>query len=523
MELRKQLEERVADTNEKCFICGIEKNTFNRTLDRDAFRTHIGKDQNLWNYIYFIIYIWEQDKDDDDGLESYVRKCVTEQDLIWFPMNKAIRLAEHHDKGDVNSLKYRFRKDLNKTEGQVHGKLQFFKDQLNRTIGRVEKALEFEQEAETGLKSRRMATARMARSVSNGGFGLPVTPVATPLEGTRPTKLGRLNSFSAGGGNRPHSDSFASADDKSPAQGRSRASSSADFFSNAALNSALTASADMAPRTTRMNSSANLNSFNAMDADTKNQMHLRVVSISGLNVRRENLGQISVKVSSEFAQCSVRPMADVEQDLSTFLKKEGEGSRGNDRNASPNAKQRGLGPARASFSQSAGAGAVAPMSLRDSFSTGNGGSNLEKGFLRFDVLSNPSLLVHEGPLPMVDISKIVVKVQVLLHLGQGRDSSSLCIAAVEIPFVSLVTKAEKGGVLEVAFEQRAYEIPEQHHVSSSAATGDLRVTDVEDDPHTAVGELGGKAVYMNESPFCVITVSAIASHKLLRDWSMANK
>ena len=95
VELRKQLEQRVHDTTEKCFICGIEKNTFNRTLDREAFRIHTQQDQNLWNYIYFIIYIWEQDKDDDDGLESFVRRCVRDEEFIWFPMNKVRKNVIH--------------------------------------------------------------------------------------------------------------------------------------------------------------------------------------------------------------------------------------------------------------------------------------------------------------------------------------------------------------------------------------------------------------------------------------------
>ncbi len=82
------------DTTDRCFICGIEKNVFNRSIDRDAFKNHVKHDQNLWNYVYFIIFLWEQDKDDDDGLETFIRKCIDSEDLIWFPMNKALRLAE---------------------------------------------------------------------------------------------------------------------------------------------------------------------------------------------------------------------------------------------------------------------------------------------------------------------------------------------------------------------------------------------------------------------------------------------
>jgi hypothetical protein len=142
--LRKELEERLDDTSEKCFICGIDKNTFNRTLDRDAFAVHTKVDQNLWNYIYFIIYIWEQDRDDDDGLEWFVRRCIETDDLVWFPMRKAMRLTEHQEKGDVNSLKYKFRKDLSALEEALQGKLSAFKDQLARTVGRVEKSLDFD-------------------------------------------------------------------------------------------------------------------------------------------------------------------------------------------------------------------------------------------------------------------------------------------------------------------------------------------------------------------------------------------
>lgn len=134
------------DTYERCFICNIEKNTFNRTLDRDAFRIHTKRDQNLWNYIYFIIFLWEQDKDDDDGLETYVRRCVAANDLSWFPMNKALRLAQHQAKGDVTSLQYKFKATLDGSEGNFQSKMKSFKDQLGRAISRIEKSLQYENE-----------------------------------------------------------------------------------------------------------------------------------------------------------------------------------------------------------------------------------------------------------------------------------------------------------------------------------------------------------------------------------------
>lgn len=158
------LDERNVDTTDRCFICGIEKNVFNRAIDRDAFKAHITHDQNLWNYVYFIIYIWGQDKDDDDGLETYVRKCIDAKDLTWFPMNKALRLAEHRDEGNTGGIRNIFKKDLGALQENIKSKLSLFKEDISRSIGRVENAMN--AESETLLQpSRRL---RKDSSLSGG-------------------------------------------------------------------------------------------------------------------------------------------------------------------------------------------------------------------------------------------------------------------------------------------------------------------------------------------------------------------
>lgn len=76
MEIREKFIARIKDTEQVCFMCGITDKVFNRTIGRDAFKRHIAKEQNLWNYVYYIIAIWEQDKDDDDGLEWQIRRYI---------------------------------------------------------------------------------------------------------------------------------------------------------------------------------------------------------------------------------------------------------------------------------------------------------------------------------------------------------------------------------------------------------------------------------------------------------------
>jgi len=168
VELRRDLVVRMEDTEEKCYVCGIEKLVFNRALDRNAFDLHIKKDQNLWNYVYYCIFIWEQDKDDDDGLEYYVRHCVEDADLTWFPMNKAIRLAEHLEQGAADSLPYLFRNDLNVMSNAVEGRMSLLKDALQRSITRVEQALTYQPESTvTKAKKKRAKTPQTAQAQDN--------------------------------------------------------------------------------------------------------------------------------------------------------------------------------------------------------------------------------------------------------------------------------------------------------------------------------------------------------------------
>ena len=94
-ELREKKLTKDQDTVGLCFICGIEKQTFDRASDEpNGFLTHIKIDHNMWNYLYFIVLLWEQDKDDDDGLELYVRRAIEADEITWFPIRKAMRLNQ---------------------------------------------------------------------------------------------------------------------------------------------------------------------------------------------------------------------------------------------------------------------------------------------------------------------------------------------------------------------------------------------------------------------------------------------
>ena len=91
--LRKEKNVKLFDTENICFICGLEKSLFDKKSDTgDGFKVHVKYEHHMWNYLYFFIYLWEQDKDDDDGLEWFVRRQIEKGKVNWFPMNKALSM-----------------------------------------------------------------------------------------------------------------------------------------------------------------------------------------------------------------------------------------------------------------------------------------------------------------------------------------------------------------------------------------------------------------------------------------------
>jgi hypothetical protein len=162
--LRAEKNERLRDTTEVCFICSIHKQIFDRASDEpDGFQTHIKIDHNMWNYLYFIFLLWEQDKDDDDGLEYYVRRCIEQDEIIWFPINKAMRLERVATKTEV------LRKDLTDaiqdTETNLNGELDDFQRDLNGILHGLMKTLKQEN-------NHYDSTTGTANAASNRDHGL---------------------------------------------------------------------------------------------------------------------------------------------------------------------------------------------------------------------------------------------------------------------------------------------------------------------------------------------------------------
>ena len=87
--LRDDFMEKEANLNNSCTICGADRAEFERlsSLGTKGFNSHRQKVHNVEHYLYFSICIWSQNKEEDNAIEMYVRKCIEEGDISWLPLN----------------------------------------------------------------------------------------------------------------------------------------------------------------------------------------------------------------------------------------------------------------------------------------------------------------------------------------------------------------------------------------------------------------------------------------------------
>jgi hypothetical protein len=72
-----------------CFVCGIERYDFDKIClvgKSHGFSNHRNITHNPINYLFFIMNIWQQSRDQDNGVEMFVRNCIANDDINWFPI-----------------------------------------------------------------------------------------------------------------------------------------------------------------------------------------------------------------------------------------------------------------------------------------------------------------------------------------------------------------------------------------------------------------------------------------------------
>jgi len=145
-ELRDQKKMRIIDTVDFCFICGIPRQKFEDQIAPLAFTEHIQTDHCMWNYVKFMVYIWHQDRDDDDGLEQYVRRQINKSDINWFPTGTSITMKSV--KSAVNTQKFQsdllvqMQKDMSANTERVSRESHLMNEMMLGKIATLAEAVE---------------------------------------------------------------------------------------------------------------------------------------------------------------------------------------------------------------------------------------------------------------------------------------------------------------------------------------------------------------------------------------------
>ena len=81
----------------------IEREDF-ETLGLD-FKEHVAAQHNMWDYLFFRLYLEAKDPSEFNGLETYCWEQQQEGRITWFPIKKAIVIeGRNKEKKDIPGL-----------------------------------------------------------------------------------------------------------------------------------------------------------------------------------------------------------------------------------------------------------------------------------------------------------------------------------------------------------------------------------------------------------------------------------
>ena len=89
--LRKSETKMYYDMNNICTICSLKKDKINKVYKNYGkdYTIHKDIDHFIFNYIFYIIYLYKKEKTELNGMESYIYESVfIQKDITWFPIKK---------------------------------------------------------------------------------------------------------------------------------------------------------------------------------------------------------------------------------------------------------------------------------------------------------------------------------------------------------------------------------------------------------------------------------------------------
>lgn len=115
-----------------CFICGIAKEEFDaRALDATGtgtrpldFAGHVRVEHNMWDYLYFRIYLSLRDPNEYNGMESYIAALIADDDIGWIPKLKTLGINDGGQDTDALESERRIKHEFTQLSASLQKSLR---------------------------------------------------------------------------------------------------------------------------------------------------------------------------------------------------------------------------------------------------------------------------------------------------------------------------------------------------------------------------------------------------------------
>merc|ERR1711871_388661 len=94
----------------RCFVCNVEKSRFDHDGHKkgisNGFRLHITTQHNMWDYLFFMVYLRHKPATEYTGAETFLARCIEEESPEWIPINRSIVLEDDTTPEDTAQQQY---------------------------------------------------------------------------------------------------------------------------------------------------------------------------------------------------------------------------------------------------------------------------------------------------------------------------------------------------------------------------------------------------------------------------------
>jgi len=105
------------DQENVCFICGLEREVFER--NRIKFAEHKDMEHNPWHYLYYQMYLFQKKSSELNALERKLLELMRKQSIEYFPLNKAMCLPQSEQDEEVSDKIDHLKGDIYTLEGKI--------------------------------------------------------------------------------------------------------------------------------------------------------------------------------------------------------------------------------------------------------------------------------------------------------------------------------------------------------------------------------------------------------------------